>query len=76
MRPGACFSGDNELAVCVASDNIRAHYLQGHALGMYNLAMMHLAKDSGGCGTALELLKKVAGASSAIFSNASAKVVR
>lgn len=36
--------------------------LQGHVLGMYNLAMMHLAKDTGGCATALELLKKVAGA--------------
>jgi hypothetical protein len=28
---------------------------------MYNLAMMHLAKESGGCDTARELLKKVAG---------------
>ena len=36
--------------------------LQGHVLGMYNLAMMHLAKDASGCSTALELLKKVAGA--------------
>ncbi len=35
---------------------------QGHALGMYNLAMMHLAKDPSSCSTALELLKKVAGA--------------
>lgn len=28
---------------------------------MYNLAMMHLAKEGGGCDTARELLKKVAG---------------
>ena len=34
---------------------------QGHVLGMYNLAMMHLAKEGGGCDTARELLKKVAG---------------
>lgn len=45
-----------------AADAAALTTLQGHALGMYNLAMMHLAKDTGGCGTALELLKKVAGA--------------
>ncbi len=31
---------------------------------MYNLAMMHLAKEGGGCDTARELLKKVAGEAS------------
>ena len=32
-----------------------------HTLAMYNLAMLHLARDAASCPAALDLLKRVAG---------------